>query len=58
MKYFALGLFVAAWLAAAYGWIANIVKLFHAINDPVTGMTILRGAGVFLAPLGAVLGFL
>lgn len=39
------------------GWIANIVKLIGSDFDPITGMVIARIIGVFLAPLGSVLGF-
>ena len=45
------------WLAAIGGWIANIVKLIGMINDPVTGMMMLRAVGIFAAPLGAILGW-
>lgn len=44
-------------LAAAAGWVMNLVKLFGALNDPITGMMIARAVGVFLAPIGAVLGW-
>ena len=53
---------IAIWgivfLAAAYGYIMNVVKLFEVVNDPLTGMEIARGIGVFALPLGAILGFL
>ena len=49
---------VIVWLAAAGGWIANIVKVVSAISEPVTGMFIARCIGVIVAPLGAVLGYL
>ena len=41
-----------------WGWIWNIVKITGSDFDPLTGMVILRCIGVFIAPLGAVLGFL
>jgi hypothetical protein len=44
-------------LAGVGGWIANIVKLAGMGFDAITGMLVLRVVGVFLAPLGAVLGF-
>lgn len=44
-------------VAAAGGWIANIVKLAHMCCD-MSGWLVLRAIGVFVAPLGAVLGFL
>jgi hypothetical protein len=38
-----------------YGWVANILAL---INDHMSaGMLIVRAAGIFIAPLGAILGF-
>ncbi|HET8688447.1 MAG TPA: hypothetical protein VFM18_17690 [Methanosarcina sp.] len=46
------------WLAAIVGWINNIVVIFHTASDPITGVFILRIAGIFLAPLGAILGYL
>lgn len=38
------------------GWIMNIVAV--AQSDVVSGMVILRVVGIFMAPLGAVLGYL
>lgn len=40
------------------GWVANIVKLAGMSFDPISGMAVLRIVGIFLAPLGAVLGFM
>lgn len=40
------------------GWIANVVKLVGSSFDPLTGMVIARAIGIFVAPLGAVLGFI
>lgn len=39
------------------GWIANIVKIVGIVSDPITGMFILRCIGIFVPPVGAVLGF-
>lgn len=50
--------FIGFWVLAVGGWIANIVKLVSAINDPITTMEILRIAGIVVAPLGSILGFL
>lgn len=47
-----------ALLAAAVGWVLNIIALTHSSFDPVTGMVVLRAFGVVIAPLGAVLGYL
>jgi hypothetical protein len=37
------------------GWVNNIVEL--AGMDGFSGMLVLRVAGIFIAPLGAILGF-
>lgn len=38
------------------GWIANIVAI--AQSDYINGMVLVRIAGIFLAPLGAILGWI
>jgi hypothetical protein len=40
------------------GWIWNIVKIVGSDFANITGMLVMRCVGVFIAPLGAVLGFL
>lgn len=47
-------------VAAAFGWVINIIKLFSIAQgtDPNYIMAGLRAIGIFMAPLGAVLGFL
>ena len=40
------------------GWIWNIAKIVQSGFDVITGMFIARCIGVFVAPLGAVLGYL
>lgn len=49
---------VGIWLAVVGGWIANIVKLIGMTIDPLTLEVILRAVGIFVFPLGAVMGFL
>ena len=49
---------VGIWLAVVGGWIANIVKLIGLSFDPLTLELILRLVGIFVFPLGAVMGFL
>lgn len=39
------------------GWVANVVKLCHSDFAHVTGMLVIRAIGIFVAPLGSVLGF-
>jgi len=41
----------------AFGWGWNIVKIAGSSFNDVTGMLVLRIIGVFMAPLGAVLGY-
>ena len=38
------------------GWVLNIIEIAHA--DLVSGFVILRVVGIFMFPLGAVLGWL
>lgn len=45
-------------ILAVFGYFANIAAIYHTMDFPLTGKFILRCAGVFLAPIGAVLGFL
>lgn len=51
---------MVVWLVGVIGWVLNIVKLVTTDLKIVEFgmMEILRIIGVFLAPLGAVLGFL
>ena len=44
-------------LLAIGGYVSNIVKL-AAVSDTITGKVILRIIGVFLIPLGSVMGFI
>jgi hypothetical protein len=43
---------------AIIGWVLNIVAIFHADFSHITGALALRIIGVFVAPLGAVMGWL
>jgi ribosomal protein L18E len=45
-------------LVLAGGWIANIVKLVGMDFASITGMLVVRAAGIFLPMLGGVMGFL
>lgn len=42
-------------ILAIVGYVWNIVKLVQ--SDVITGMVIARVAGIFLLPLGAILGY-
>ena len=43
---------------AVWGWVWNIVKLIGMGLDPITGLLIVRVIGIFVPPLGAVVGFI
>lgn len=58
LAYSVVVVIVLFWILAIGGWIANIVKIFGSAADPITAFFIIRCVGVFLAPVGAVLGFL
>jgi hypothetical protein len=49
---------VLLFLAGAWGWIWNIIKLAQSSFDPLTGLVVLRCFGIFIPPLGAILGFI
>lgn len=42
---------------ALVGWIMNIAKIFGADFAHITGPLILRIIGIFVAPIGAILGW-
>jgi hypothetical protein len=48
---------VIVFLMAVLGWIMNIVEIVTSSFDPITGLLVLRCIGVFLFPLGAILGY-
>ena len=47
---------VALAIAAIYGWVCNIIAI--AATDTFSGLVVVRIIGVFLAPIGAVLGYI
>lgn len=55
MDFVAAIVFLVVALLGLIGWVMNIVKLVTA--DVFAGMEIARVAGIFVAPLGAVLGW-
>jgi hypothetical protein len=40
------------------GWIANIIAIVNSLHGAIDAMFIARCVGVFVAPLGGVLGFI
>ncbi len=45
-------------VAFLWGWGANVIAVIDLVGHPVTLMVLLRVAGVFVIPLGAVLGWM
>ena len=54
-KAFALTVFMAI-MALVAGWFINIYQLVDSVDSPVTVETVVRVAGIFLAPLGSFMG--
>ena len=48
---------IAILLAGLWGYVANIIGIIHMLTDPITGLFILRIAGIFFVPLGVILGY-
>jgi hypothetical protein len=55
---FLIVIVVALFGAAGYGWVMNLVAIAKANFSQVDGMIILRVVGIFIAPIGVVLGYL
>ena len=51
-------LYLALLIFLIGGWVMNLVEIVNYDFAAITGMIILRIAGIFIAPLGAVLGWI
>jgi hypothetical protein len=49
--------YIALLFAMLYGWVMNIVIIAQSGLLEITGMTVLRLVGIFVFPLGSVLGY-
>lgn len=49
---------LAVWLIFAVGWVMNIITIWNTMDNPITAKFILRCIGVFVGPVGAILGYL
>ncbi len=47
---------IAVFIIGAIGWIINIIVIARTIDLPLTGLFVLRIAGIFIIPLGSILG--
>lgn len=45
-------------LFGSIGWVLNLVQVVQMLNDPITSELIFRGIAVFIAPVGAVIGWI
>ncbi len=50
--------FIATIATLAIGWIFNVVSIWHSIDNPITAKFILRCIGIFVFPIGGILGYL
>ena len=41
-----------------YGWALNIMAVFAATDAMSTGQFVVRAAGIFLVPLGGIMGYI
>ena len=55
---FTILMWIAVMIALAVGWVMNIFAIAHIMAEPITGMFVLRVVGIFVAPLGGVLGYI
>ena len=52
-------IFLCLWVSGIAGWFWNIVKLFQ-VSVPISEfgiMEVMRIIGIFVAPVGSILGF-
>jgi hypothetical protein len=48
---------ISIFVFALAGWILNLLAIAHANFNDINGLLIIRIIGVFIAPIGAVLGY-
>jgi TRAP-type uncharacterized transport system fused permease subunit len=53
----AILLYLAIIIGCFYGWISNIMIIAGSNFSDITGLLVLRVVGIFVAPLGVVLGY-
>ena len=49
---------ITLFFAAIVGWVLNIIQLAHTEAMPITTMFILRIIGIFVPPIGSIMGWL
>ena len=48
---------VGLFFAAIAGWTMNVVQIITGYDAMTTNLLIVKAVGVFLAPLGAIMGY-
>lgn len=51
-------LILSLWTTLIVGWFMNIVQIVNADFSTITGLLVVKLVGIFIAPLGAILGFI
>lgn len=53
-----LVVWLSLFIAGCIGWGLNIYKIIGMSLDPLTALAVLRFIGIFIPPLGGILGYL
>lgn len=48
---------IIIFFASIYGWVANLVKIFSLLGDPITAELLIRVVGVPVAIIGIIAGY-
>lgn len=48
--------FLVLWIALLYGYILNIIAIYHSNFSTITGQLVLRVIGVFVWWIGGIMG--
>lgn len=49
---------IIIWIVFTVGWVMNIIAIWNTMDNPITAKFILRCIGIFVGPIGAILGYL
>lgn len=49
---------IAIYLGLIAGWVMNVAAIWNTMDNDITAKFILRVIGVFVFPIGAILGYL
>lgn len=51
-------LWLGVMIAGAVGYILNAIEVAQACCEPMTGVLVLRFVGLFILPLGGIMGYI